>query len=861
MIGPGSATRTAVVVGTGLVGGSIGLALRERGWRVIGSDIDATRLGEALAIGAIGEVDSPGHAGLTWPTPEAGDLPSESVDLVFICTPVGEVAGQVRRARIRYGPAAVITDVAGVKQSVVEAIDDPGFVGGHPMAGSELDGLAGADAALFEGATWVLTPVATTDQEAWARVASVVSSLGARVLALDPAHHDRLVAQISHVPHLLAVTVMNLATEDGQSEAALLDLAAGGFRDMTRVAAGHPAIWPDVCLQNSAAILACLDRLGTRLSGVGNLIGSGDRVGLSHLLVAASQARRSLPGGTGGSGSTAEIRMPITDRPGMVADVTTRLGAAGINIANLEIVHSREGGRGVLVLLVDSADDTEARAALAPKTDPALRPARDTESESLLDGGAAVPQGGRLRTETGSDSLALAGGLPLVGQVSAPGDKSISHRALILGALADGASTIGGLSAGADVLHTMAAIEALGAQVHWLHPPAPSPAVRPACGSPSFTRLLIQGNGGFLEPDDILDLGNSGTSLRLLAGACAGVSGATFTFTGDASLRSRPMDRVAVPLGLMGARVIGRSARVLAPLTVNGAVLSGIRYETPVPSAQVKSALLLAGLSARGETVVTESHRSRSHTEEMLVAAGADLEVGVAASGGHCVRVRPSVLKPTDVVVPADPSSAAFWVVAGLVVAGSELTVGPFYRGPARAGFLAVLARMGAALEDLPDGALHVRHCQLTSTSIGVEEIPGVIDEIPVLAVAAAFATGTTVISGAAELRVKESDRIATMVAGLSAMGVEVRALADGMAVVGSGGPSLRGCRVDSHGDHRVAMALAVAAMAGRETTVIDGWQCVSTSYPGFAQEMTRLQGARPGSASDPESESIRGAP
>jgi prephenate dehydrogenase len=334
---PGPARR-AHVVGTGLVGGSLGLALRARGWHVSGTDLDAGRAAAALARGALDEV---------------GDDPMAEV--AFVATPVSAVAA-VARALLEgsHLPDLVVTDTSGVKGPVVSAVDHPRFVGGHPMAGSEQVGLDGADADLFTGAAWVLTPTAATDLQAFSRLQAVVVSLGADVVALAPEDHDRLVAVVSHVPHLVAATLMNAAAQDAQRDAVLLRLAAGGFRDMTRVAAGHPGIWPDVCADNSAAIVGTLDRVIDDLAAMRDRVAASDRSGILDVLGRASTARRHLPARGARPDHLAELRVPVPDREGVLAELTTAAGDLGVNIYDIEIAHSAEGPRGVLLLVVDA---------------------------------------------------------------------------------------------------------------------------------------------------------------------------------------------------------------------------------------------------------------------------------------------------------------------------------------------------------------------------------------------------------------------------------------------------------------------------------------------------------------------------
>ena len=422
--------------------------------------------------------------------------------------------------------------------------------------------------------------------------------------------------------------------------------------------------------------------------------------------------------------------------------------------------------------------------------------------------------------------LRLAGGRPLRGRVRVPGDKSISHRALLLAARAEGTSVVRGLSDGDDVARTRAAVEALGAEVD---------------GAAGGAELRVTGGTARLhEPETVLDVGNSGTGIRLLAGFCAGFDWLT-VLAGDGSVARRPMDRVAGPLRAMGAAVDGRDGGRYPPLVVRGGGLRGIDYTPPVASAQVKSAVLLAGLGAEGETVVREPVATRAHTEELLAACGADVEAVDEPSGGRTVRLRPSTLQPFAFDVPGDPSQAAFWVVAACIVPGSDVVVEGVYLGPGRTGFLDVLARMSADVERVGASDLRARYGRLRGTDVSAEEVPGLVDEIPVLAVAAAVADGPSRFGGAAELRVKESDRIATVSEGLRAFGATVETKADGFVV--DGGTHLTGARADAQGDHRVAMAMAVAAMAADGESVVGGWESVATSYPGFEAHVAALTG------------------
>ena len=420
------------------------------------------------------------------------------------------------------------------------------------------------------------------------------------------------------------------------------------------------------------------------------------------------------------------------------------------------------------------------------------------------------------------DVLAVCGGGPLRGELRVPGDKSISHRALLLAALADGASSISGLSDGADVAATAAAIGALGVAVE-----------------PSGEVVRVRG-GELREPPAPIDVGNSGTTIRLLAGIAAGCRFTT-VLGGDASVNRRPMDRISEPLRLMGAEVEGMDDARRAPLRITGGALRGISWQPPVASAQVKGAVLLAGLFAAGETVVREPIATRAHTEEMLAEFGADVRFA-----GDEVAVRASRPAPFDFAVPGDPSAAAFWVVGAALVPGSEITVHGVYRGQGREGWLRVLQRMGADLSVVPAGdrRVHVscRSGPLRGVPVAASEVSDLIDEIPVLAVAAAAADGPTRFEGAGELRHKESDRLRSVVGGLAALGAPAEVEGDTLVV--HGGAQLRGGRVEAAGDHRIAMAFCIGGLAAAGETIIAGWRSVATSYPGFLEDLARCRGS-----------------
>jgi 3-phosphoshikimate 1-carboxyvinyltransferase len=421
---------------------------------------------------------------------------------------------------------------------------------------------------------------------------------------------------------------------------------------------------------------------------------------------------------------------------------------------------------------------------------------------------------------------------PLRGTLRPPPDKSVSHRAALIAAMADGETAIDGYLDSADTLSTLTAVRRLGAQVEGL-------AARPPAISP---RMTVRGIGlrGLAEAS--IDVGNAGTLLRLLPGWLAGQETGSWTLDGDTSIRRRPIDRIAEPLRLMGAQLRCREDR-LPPLEIDGAPLQGISYELPVASAQVKSCLLFAGLLAEGETQVDEPLPSRDHTERMLAAAGAEVERRDGA-----VAVRPAQrLEPGEIAVPADFSSAAFFLVAALLVPGSDVTLSGVGLNPTRTGLLQILARMGAEIEVEPEGErggepagrLRVRSTELRGTEVAAADVPLAIDELPLVALAACFAEGETTIRDAVELRRKESDRIAVVAEVLNGMGGKVEPRADGMRILGGGG--LRGGPAFSHGDHRVAMLGAIAGLASTQGVEVDGMGAAAVSYPGFETDLATL--------------------
>lgn len=429
----------------------------------------------------------------------------------------------------------------------------------------------------------------------------------------------------------------------------------------------------------------------------------------------------------------------------------------------------------------------------------------------------------------------------LIGDITVPGDKSITHRAALLGALAHGETVIHNFLVAEDCLSTLRCLQQMGIGVDGI----------------GTREVVVHGNGirGLRDPRDVLDVGNSGTLARLMLGVLAGQPFEA-TVTGDASLRRRPMDRVALPLRQMGAIVEGQGERCTPPVTIRGGILKPLTYTTPMASAQVKSAILLAGLNACGTTTVRESGLSRDHSERMLKAFGAkitrrhDVSRVLASEVAMTNEVSiegPAELQAQEVTVPGDVSSAAFFLVGAAILPGSEVRVRRVGVNPTRTGVLDVLRRMGADVRWENEGETSgepvadvvVRHAPLRGVTIGGDLIPRLIDELPVLAVAACFAEGTTVVRDAKELRVKESDRIATMTSELRKMGARIEEREDGWVIEGPN--QLKGATLQSHGDHRVAMSCAIAALAAEGETVIEDTACIATSFPEFEEILEQL--------------------
>ena len=729
-------TQTILIVGLGLIGGSLarGIKKQHSNARILAHDADQENLGAALDKAIIDD--------------DRSEL-SEKVrkaDLVIVATPTLSVPEIFETIAPELGEKSVVTDVASVKGTIVEGAKSAlghhaqRFVPGHPIAGSEQSGFLAANADLFRDHKVILTPSPDTDAAAVNLVHSLWRSLGAQVIGMSVSRHDQVLAATSHLPHLLSYGLVALLLKSNHSED-IFRYAAGGFTDFSRLASSDPTMWADIFSANAPAISSMLDEFEATLQVLRTAISRGDHQTMKEMLTESKNAR-------------------------------------------------------------------------------------DRFVEHL-----AIPGSKHLAQEERQVNYTVAPGGRIEGDCRVPGDKSVSHRAIILGALADGVTEVEGFLEGEDALNTLEAFREMGVTI-----------VGPEGG-----RLTIYGVGlrGLSKPQKPLYMGNSGTAMRLLAGLLAAQDFSS-ELTGDESLSKRPMERVAAPLRTMGA-VIETSHDGTPPLRIEGSSLHGIDYTLPVASAQVKSALLLAALFADGETRVTEPAICRDHTERMLKGFGYNLDVD--SSTGKISIEGNKRLQATRIDVPGDISSAAFFIVAAAIAPGSRLTIRHVGMNPTRTGVIDILRLMGADIEMInekysggePVADLIITHSELKGVDIPERLVPLAIDEFPIIFIAAACAEGTTRLRGADELRVKESDRLQSMANGLEALGVSCTLYADGIDIVGGG---LTEGEVDSHGDHRIAMAFSVAALRAEGSVSVKDCANVATSFPGFA-ELARSLGLK----------------
>lgn len=716
--------RRLVVVGLGLIGGSFAKGLREKGLfeEVVGVDRDPQTRRLAVQLGVVDRCEESLREGC------------RDADMIQLAVPILAMEKVLAELATFDLGHAVLTDVGSAKGNVVRAATSvfggmpARFVPGHPIAGSEQSGVEAANGKLFRRHKVILTPLDNAEADAVRCIEALWRELGADVELMEVEHHDEVLAATSHLPHLLAFTLVDsLAKRSENLE--IFRYAAGGFRDFTRIAGSDPTMWHDIFLANRKAVLRILDVFRDDLDALREAVDAGDGQQLMGVFTRARVAREHF------------------------SKILARR-------AYVDAMHNND-----LIYL-------------------------------------AQP-GGRLS-----------------GRVRVPGDKSISHRSIMLGSLAEGTTEVAGFLEGEDALATIQAFRDMGVVIE----------------GPHHGRVTVHGVGlhGLKPAPGPIYLGNSGTSMRLLSGLLA-AQPFDSTLTGDASLTKRPMNRVAKPLREMGA-VIETAAEGRPPLTIKGGQkLTGMHYDMPMASAQVKSCLLLAGLYAAGETSVTEPAPTRDHTERMLRGFGYPVEVeGSTAKveSGH-------QLSATNIEVPADISSAAFFLVAASIAEGSEIVLEHVGINPTRTGVIDILKLMGAdiTLENQrevggePVADLRVRSARLKGIDIPEDLVPLAIDEFPVLFVAAANAEGRTVLRGAEELRVKESDRIQVMADGLLALGVKCEPTPDGIII--DGGP-YGGGEVWSHGDHRIAMSFSVASLRASAPIRIHDCANVATSFPNF---------------------------
>ncbi|PMR74897.1 bifunctional prephenate dehydrogenase/3-phosphoshikimate 1-carboxyvinyltransferase [Billgrantia endophytica] len=734
-----------LIVGLGLIGGSLAAALRAAGYglenrpgEIVACDPDAGEIALGIEMGLIDGGDT-----RLAPLVEGASLIVLAVPVLAMESVMVELAGVLPGGSLDgTAPGVVVTDVGSTKAAIRDCALrafgrlPAGLVLGHPIAGSEKSGVVASNPRLYANHKVILTPVPETAPAAVDRVRALWRACRAEILEMEVERHDQVLARTSHLPHLLAFSLVDtLARQDERLD--IFRYAAGGFRDFTRIAGSDPVMWRDIFIANRDAVLASLDDFEAGVSRLRQAVEAGDGDAMLAIFDRASHARHYFDSLLNQTSYQAEYQMQ---------------------------------------------------------------------------------QQGRLTF------LASPGGR-VAGRIRVPGDKSISHRSIMLGALAEGVTEVKGFLEGEDSLATLQAFREMGVAIE----------------GPHQGRVIVHGVGmhGLKAPSGPLYVGNAGTAMRLFAGLLAGQAFDT-ELIGDASLTKRPMGRVADPLRLMGA-VIDTAEGGRPPLKIRGGQrLKGIDYDMPMASAQVKSCLLLAGLYADGETRVREPAPTRDHTERMLAGFGYE----VHRKGDTCWLEGGGTLAAAPIDVPSDISSATFFLVAAAITPGSNLVLEHVGINPTRIGVINVLKLMGADLWLVnehevggePVADLHIRYAPLHGIDIPEDQVPLAIDEFPALFIAAASAIGTTRLRGAEELRVKESDRIQAMADGLAAIGVEHTVLEDGIDIVGAGEREVAygGGRIDSLGDHRIAMAFVIASLRAGDEIIIDDCANVATSFPGF---------------------------
>lgn len=726
--------KTILIVGLGLIGGSIarGLKRADTRQRVLAADQDQASLDAALQDKVI---DAGGELSKLCP----------QADIIIIALPPLTISTILPQIAASMRAGAVVTDVASVKSHILDAVNALGqdfsewFVPGHPIAGSERCGYHASVPDLFNQRNVILAPQLCTRPEAVALINNLWRSLGASVLGMSLARHDEVLAATSHLPHLLAFAIVDVLIKQEQSED-IFRYAAGGFADFSRLASSDAKMWSDIFVANAEATERVLDDYIRNLVVLKKALSNRDHAYMMEVFASSKKSRDNF----------------------------------------------------ISKYFNPSSQSTAASPQLSFRVDP----------------------GGKLS-----------------GNIRVPGDKSISHRAVIFGAIANGVTRVSGFLEGEDTLNTVAACREMGVTIV----------------GPDNTELIIYGVGkwGLQKPRVPLYLGNSGTAMRLLAGLLAAQSFES-ELSGDDSLSRRPMNRIVEPLRLMGAQ-IETGTDGTPPLRIKGSPLQGISHEMAIASAQIKSCLLLAGLYAEGKTEITEPVTCRDHTERMLAGFNyplqRNIELGMSSlEGGHELRA-------TRIDVPGDISSAAFFMVAAAISPGSSLLLEHVGVNPTRTGIINLLRDMGADIELSNEHCVageavadvKINYTPLNGIEIPQDQIPLAIDEFPALFIAAACANGVTVLRGASELRVKESDRIEAMATGLKILGITTETFEDGIRIVGG---KIGGGLVDSRGDHRIAMAFTVAALRAESTITVSNCANVGTSFPGFV-EMAQHAGVK----------------
>jgi len=716
-----------LIVGLGLIGGSLAAALRDLDkHQVWGFDADPQSMAQAVEQGIIDTAVS--------------DLPQavRDADIVVLAVPVKAIAELIKQIAPYLGSNTILTDVGSVKGHIVDTsykvFGQPpaGFIPGHPIAGSERSGIGAVQRDLFVDHKYIITPLPESNPQAMDVLAELWRSVGSDILTMDVARHDTVLAATSHLPHILAFSLVDTLASDAENKD-IFRYAAGGFRDFTRVSGSDPTMWHDVLVTNRDACLKTLDQFTDGLQLMRQAIADGDSNTMLGIMTRARVARHHF--------------------------------------------------------------------------------------EKLLAGTAYT---GTMNTKTHFD---VQPGGQVQGRIRVPGDKSISHRSIMLGALAEGTTHISGFLEGEDALATLQAFRDMGVVIE----------------GPVDGKVTVHGVGlhGLQAPPGPLYVGNSGTTIRLLSGLLAGQK-FDVEISGDVSLNGRPMLRVAKPLQAMGAKVETAEGGTPPLKITGGQALKGIDYNLPMASAQVKSCVLLAGLYAAGETRVTEPAPTRDHTERMLQGFGYD----VKSDGPSRSLLGGGQLQAGDIDVPSDISSATFFLVAAAITPGSDLVIEHVGMNPTRVGVINILRLMGADLQVLnprdvggePVADLHIRYAPLQGINVPEEQVALGIDEFPALMVAAACAEGTTTVTGAEELRVKESDRIQAMVDGLQILGIDITGTPDGAVIVGKGGEGavFGGGEIVTHHDHRIAMSFTVAGLRAAAPIKVLDCAHVGTSFPGF---------------------------